>query len=114
MLPHEALCRIRFCSRSPYVSRKKNSVSGLDPGQAIEVRQLIKALGGKHTIVLSTHILPEVTAICEKALIISQGKVVAYDTLENLQRAHAGAATADGQTGPVPSLEEIFLKLTSV
>ena len=87
---------------------------GLDPGQAIEVRQLIKALGGKHTIVLSTHILPEVTAICEKALIISQGKVVAYDTLENLQRAHAGAATADGQTGPAPSLEEIFLKLTSV
>ena len=62
---------------------------------------------------LSTHILPEVTAICQKALIISQGKVVAYDTLENLQRAHAGAATADGQTGPVPSLEEIFLKLTS-
>jgi len=86
---------------------------GLDPAQIIEVRQLIKSLAGKHTIVLSTHILPEVTAICQKALIISQGKVVAYDTLENLQRAHAGAATADGQTGPVPSLEEIFLKLTS-
>ena len=86
---------------------------GLDPGQVIEVRQVIKALAGKHTIVLSTHILPEVTAICEKALIISQGKVVAYDSLANLQRAHAGAATADGQTGPAPSLEEIFLKLTS-
>ncbi|HKB77860.1 MAG TPA: ABC transporter ATP-binding protein, partial [Myxococcales bacterium] len=78
-----------------------------------EVRQLIKSLAGKHTIVLSTHILPEVTAICQKALIISQGKVVAYDTLDNLQRAHAGAATADGQAGPMPSLEEIFLKLTS-
>src|SRR5438128_3144247 len=86
---------------------------GLDPAQIIEVRQLIKSLAGKHTIVLSTHILPEVTAICQKALIISQGKVVAYDTLDNLQRAHAGAATADGQTGPMPSLEEIFLKLTS-
>ena len=86
---------------------------GLDPAQIIEVRQLIKSLAGKHTIVLSTHILPEVTAICQKALIISQGKVVAYDTLDNLQRTHAGAATADGQTGPVPSLEEIFLKLTS-
>src|SRR5467141_545174 len=86
---------------------------GLDPRQIIEVRQLIKSLAGKHTIVLSTHILPEVTAICQKALIIAQGKVVAYDTLDNLQRAHAGAATADGQTGPVPSLEEIFLKLTS-
>ena len=81
---------------------------GLDPAQIIEVRQLIKSLA-----VLSTHILPEVTAICQKALIISQGKVVAYDTLDNLQRAHAGAATADGQTGPMPSLEEIFLKLTS-
>jgi len=86
---------------------------GLDPAQIIEVRQLIKSLAGKHTIVLSTHILPEVTAICQKALIIAQGKVVAYDTLDNLQRAHAGAATADGQTGPMPSLEEIFLKLTS-
>jgi ABC-2 type transport system ATP-binding protein len=86
---------------------------GLDPGQIIEVRQLIKSLAGKHTIVLSTHILPEVTAICQKALIISQGRVVAYDTLDGLQRAHAGAATADGQVGPMPSLEEIFLKLTS-
>jgi len=86
---------------------------GLDPAQIIEVRQLIKSLAGKHTIVLSTHILPEVTAICQKALIISQGRVVAYDTLEGLQRAHAGAVTADGAPGPMPSLEEIFLKLTT-
>ena len=86
---------------------------GLDPAQIIEVRQLIKSLAGKHTIVLSTHILPEVTAICQKALIISQGRVVAYDTLDGLQRAHASAATADGNAGPMPSLEEVFLKLTS-
>jgi gliding motility-associated transport system ATP-binding protein len=86
---------------------------GLDPAQIIEVRELIKSLAGKHTIVLSTHILPEVTAICQKALIISQGRVVAYDTLDGLQRAHAGAATADGHVGPMPSLEEVFLKLTS-
>jgi ABC-2 type transport system ATP-binding protein len=86
---------------------------GLDPAQIIEVRELIKSLAGKHTIVLSTHILPEVTAICQKALIIAQGRVVAYDTLEGLQRAHAGAVTADGHPGPMPSLEEIFLKLTS-
>src|SRR5207249_4477207 len=52
---------------------------GLDPAQIIEVRELIKSLAGKHTIVLSTHILPEATAICQKALIIPQGKVVAYD-----------------------------------
>ena len=86
---------------------------GLDPAQIIEVRELIKSLAGKHTIVLSTHILPEVTAICQKALIIAQGRVVAYDTLEGLQRANAGAVTADGSPGPMPSLEEIFLKLTS-
>jgi ABC-2 type transport system ATP-binding protein len=86
---------------------------GLDPAQIIEVRELIKSLAGKHTIVLSTHILPEVTATCQKALIIAQGRVVAYDTLEGLQRAHAGAVTADGHPGPMPSLEEIFLKLTS-
>jgi ABC-2 type transport system ATP-binding protein len=87
---------------------------GLDPAQIIEVRELIKSLAGKHTIVLSTHILPEVTAICQKALIIAQGRVVAYDTLEGLQRAHAGAVTADGSPGPTLSLEEIFLKLTSL
>ena len=86
---------------------------GLDPAQIIEVRELIKSLAGKLTIVLSTHILPEVTAICQKALIIAQGRVVAYDTLEGLQRANAGAVTADGHPGPMPSLEEIFLKLTS-
>ena len=86
---------------------------GLDPAQIIEVRELIKSLAGKLTIVLSTHILPEVTANCQKALIIAQGRVVAYDTLEGLQRANAGAVTADGHPGPMPSLEEIFLKLTS-
>ena len=87
--------------------------SGLDPAQQREVRDLIKGLGGKHTIILSTHILPEVQATCQKVLIIASGRIVANDTLEGLQRAHAGAATADGQPGPAPSLEEIFLKLTS-
>ena len=86
---------------------------GLDPAQIIEVRELIKSLAGKHTIVLSTHILPEVVMTCQRVLIISQGKVVADDTLQGLQSAHAGAATADGHMGPAPSLEEIFLKLTS-
>ena len=86
---------------------------GLDPAQIIEVRELIKSLAGKHTIVLSTHILPEVVATCQRVLIISQGKVVADDTLQGLQKAHAGAVTADGHMGPAPSLEEIFLKLTS-
>ena len=86
---------------------------GLDPAQIIEVRELIKSLAGKHTIILSTHILPEVVATCQRVLMIAQGKIVADDTLAGLQKAHAGAATADGQMGPAPSLEEIFLKLTS-
>ncbi len=87
--------------------------SGLDPAQQREVRDLIKGLAGKHTIILSTHILPEVQATCQKVLIIASGRIVANDTLEGLHRAHAGAVTADGQPAPAPSLEEIFLKLTS-
>ncbi|HEY6910984.1 MAG TPA: ABC transporter ATP-binding protein [Myxococcales bacterium] len=86
---------------------------GLDPMQIIEVRELIKSLAGKHTIILSTHILPEVQSTCQRVVVLAGGKVVANDTLQGLQKAYAGAATADGHMGPAPSLEEIFLKLTS-
>jgi ABC-2 type transport system ATP-binding protein len=86
---------------------------GLDPAQIHEVRKLIKSLAGKHTIILSTHILSEVTATCQKVLIIAAGKVVAYDDLDALRSKHASAMTADGQPGPALSLEEIYLKLTS-
>jgi ABC-2 type transport system ATP-binding protein len=86
---------------------------GLDPAQVVEVRELIKQLAGKHTIILSTHILPEVVATCQRVVMLASGRVVANDTLSGLQKAHAGAVTADGQMGPAPSLEEIFLKLTS-
>jgi ABC-2 type transport system ATP-binding protein len=58
--------------------------SGLDPQQIIETRDLIKGLAGDHTIILSTHILPEVEQICERVIIIAKGKVVATDTVENL------------------------------
>jgi ABC-2 type transport system ATP-binding protein len=58
--------------------------AGLDPKQIIETRQLIKALAGEHTIILSTHILPEVEQTCERVVIINQGQVVATDTVENL------------------------------
>lgn len=58
---------------------------GLDPKQIIEVRELIRSLGGAHTIVLSTHILPEVTATCQRVVIIHEGRVVAVDS-------HAGLA----------------------
>ncbi len=58
---------------------------GLDPKQIIEIRRMIKALGKKHTIILSSHILPEVADVCEQVVIINQGKIVAQDTLANLQ-----------------------------
>ena len=67
--------------------------SGLDPKQIIEVRNLIKSLGGEHTVILSTHILPEVAATCSRIVIISNGRVVAEDTPENLDRRLKGAET---------------------
>jgi ABC transporter related protein len=58
---------------------------GLDPKQIIEIRRMIKALGKKHTIILSSHILPEVADVCEQVVIINEGRIVAQDTLANLQ-----------------------------
>lgn len=67
--------------------------SGLDPKQINETRELIQSLSGEHTIVLSTHILPEVEATCRKVIIINRGKLVATDSVENLKnRAGMGNA----------------------
>ncbi len=57
---------------------------GLDPKQIIEIRNLIKTLGQRHTIILSSHILPEVQAVCDRVIVINKGKLVADDTAENL------------------------------
>jgi len=65
--------------------------AGLDPKQIIETRELIKGLGGEHTIVLSTHILPEVEMTCGRVVIINKGRVVAEDTPQNLTRRLRGA-----------------------
>jgi gliding motility-associated transport system ATP-binding protein len=78
---------------------------GLDPNQRAEARQLIKGLAGQHTVILSTHLLTEVTMTCERVLILNQGKMVAFDEIRNL-------AHALGQ-GDQTSLEDIFLKLTA-
>jgi ABC-2 type transport system ATP-binding protein len=67
--------------------------AGLDPKQILETRELIKGLGGEHTIVLSTHILPEVSMTCGRVVIINKGRVVAEDTPENLTHRLQGAAT---------------------
>ncbi len=59
---------------------------GLDPNQIIEIRTLIKRLGKNHTVILSSHILSEVQAVCDKIVVINQGKIVADDTEENLSK----------------------------
>lgn len=63
---------------------------GLDPNQIIEVRELIKSLAGNHTIILSTHILPEVSMTCQRVVIINKGSIVAQDSTESLTKKHAG------------------------
>jgi len=67
--------------------------AGLDPKQIIETRQLIKELAGDHTIILSTHILPEVSQTCQRVVIINKGRVVAIDTPDNLTAKLRGSET---------------------
>ena len=67
--------------------------AGLDPKQIIETRQLIKELGGDHTVILSTHILPEVSQTCNRVVIINKGRVVAVDSPDNLTSRLRGSET---------------------
>lgn len=64
---------------------------GLDPKQVAEIRTLIQTLSGEHTVILSTHILPEVQATCKRIIIINRGKIVAEDTLDGLDRKMRGS-----------------------
>lgn len=72
--------------------------SGLDPKQIVEIRDLIRSLGQQHTVILSSHILSEVSAVCDHVIMISGGKIVADDTLENLTKEK--------------TLEEVFMERT--
>ena len=74
--------------------------AGLDPKQINETRQLIKELAGDHTIILSTHILPEVSQTCQRVVIINKGKVVTVDTPDNLTARLSGSATIYVQVDP--------------
>jgi ABC-2 type transport system ATP-binding protein len=84
---------------------------GLDPLQIREVRELVKALAGQHTLILSTHILPEVAMTCQKVLVIHQGRLVDFDTLDGLIAKHLPGrrVTLDD----IAFLEEIYGKLVS-
>lgn len=86
---------------------------GLDPKQIIEIRKLIKALGKQHTIILSSHILPEVSAVCERVVIINKGKIAAVDTPENLSKgmntvSKLSATIAGPKSSIVGAIEEIY------
>jgi ABC-2 type transport system ATP-binding protein len=83
--------------------------AGLDPKQIIETRELIRGLAGDHTIILSTHILPEVSQTCQRVIIINKGRVVAVDTPDNLTARLRGSETIfvqvdAGADDPAPAL----------
>ena len=78
---------------NPEVLILDEPTSGLDPKQILETRDLIKGLAGEHTIILSTHILPEVESTCESVIIIAKGKLVARDSVENLTSRLRGVET---------------------
>ena len=86
---------------NPQVLILDEPTSGLDPNQLIDIRNLISSLGKEKTVLLSTHIMQEVEAICQRAIIINKGVVVADDKIENLK--HFGDAA---------SLEQAFQKMT--
>ena len=88
---------------------------GLDPKQIIEVRELIKSLGGDHTIILSTHILPEVSMTCERVVIINEGKIVASDTPDNLTRRLKGSESLFLEVeGPKGQIESAISEMNGV
>jgi ABC-2 type transport system ATP-binding protein len=90
--------------------------SGLDPNQIVEIRTLIKELGRAKTVVLSTHILSEVQATCDRVLIINDGIIVANGTPEQLQRTFQGAEEIglELKTSSIRPIEEIIPKLKLV
>ncbi len=91
---------------------------GLDPKQITEIRKLIKGLGKKHTIILSSHILSEVSQICEKVIIINKGKIVAIDTPENLEKAtkvkNGISLTVEDPKNNMSKLKNIIKEIESI
>ncbi|MBW7866365.1 MAG: ATP-binding cassette domain-containing protein [Candidatus Hydrogenedens sp.] len=82
---------------SPPVLVLDEPTVGLDPGQIIEIREMIRELGREHTVLLSTHILPEVTMVCDRVIIINRGRIALEDSMANLTKSGGR------------SLEEVFM-----
>ena len=88
---------------------------GLDPKQIADIRKLIKALGKKHTILMSTHILPEVSSICSRIIIINKGEIIAEDTPENIENmALTKNSVLVTVEDPDNKIEKIQSKLQSI
>lgn len=88
---------------------------GIDPIQLVETRQLIKSLGRDHTLIVSTHILPEVSAICERVIIIHEGEIVAVDTPENLGTGIRGVERVElDVNGPTKSVTQALRAVEGV
>jgi ABC-2 type transport system ATP-binding protein len=88
---------------------------GLDPNQIRSVRQLIKSLAKSHTVLISTHILPEAEMTCDRVVIMFQGRILAADTPENLQRLMAGSSQVLAEiAAPVDELKECFTVMGEV
>ena len=98
---------------------------GLDPKQIIEIRALIKKLGKNHTVILSSHILPEIQAVCDKIVIINRGKVVANDSADNLAknmsadhklviRCEGNPADVKKLLSAIPGMDEVFVNRENV
>ena len=88
---------------------------GLDPKQIIEIRELINGLAGEHTVILSSHILPEVTATCQRIIVISQGHIVAEDTLERLStRLNKGLIYSMMVKNPAASAIDAIKRISGV
>ncbi len=100
---------------NPEVLVLDEPTAGLDPKQIIETRQLIRELKGNHTIVLSTHILPEVAQTCQKVVIINKGKVVATDTPDALTERLRGAQTLFVEAqGPADAIQGALRSVAGV
>jgi ABC-2 type transport system ATP-binding protein len=88
---------------------------GLDPSQIVEIRQLIKNLEGEHTVMLSSHILPEVSQLCHRVIIINRGQIVASDRPENLSRQLGqGSRVLLTVGGPAAEVESALQKISGV
>ena len=90
---------------------------GLDPLQIIEIRELVRELGADHTVILSSHILSEISAVCDYVIIIAHGKIVASDTIENLTTLYEGKSTIDldvrGDRNTIMPLLDAYPEITA-